>query len=540
MYKKVNKNNIVINILICISFFSFSISLFANATPKFHIIAINKAPQFLPVNGNATAQYQVTNNTNLVRTLTMFPIPGINPNGEGNNSCGNVFTLLPHQFCFLNLIITGSQLPVYVNRGPVICKTQGKNNDSADLFLCSQPDIQDSLLMTVTPAEQVLLTITGSPLVLMANGSGNLTIINSSSWVTALNIHSDFSGTALEGNVIESGNNCSQVLPNHSCMLTYTAGSNGVALTSFPIYGSNTTSSTAQISVNAIPPANISLTNSPLTLVANGLSDDIIVNNISGVTVFNITSDFSGTALDGNVTETGNTCGVVLSGNSCTISYTPGSNVVTQTTFPIAGSNTATVYGAIAIDTEPLAIGDSWQGGIIFDINPDGVSGKVAAIIDNSSSLIWGTMGISIAAAQSNQDGEGNTAAIVAALGPGLTYAAGLCDAYSINSNGVSPCTGAPGETCYDDWYLPAICEVGPSTNNPPAALCPNGFANLYNNLFLNGFGSFNSAVYYWSSTQNSANPANGAWRQFFQNGNQVTTGKNSLNNVRCVRKFAP
>ena len=70
-----------------------------------------------------------------------------------------------------------------------------------------------------------------------------------SSDITATNITSDFTGTALEGKVTETGNTCASVAPNGSCTLTYTPGNTDVTLTSFTIKGDNTNSVTAQIGI---------------------------------------------------------------------------------------------------------------------------------------------------------------------------------------------------------------------------------------------------------------------------------------------------
>lgn len=102
---------------------------------------------------------------------------------------------------------------------------------------------------------------------------------------------------------------------------------------------------------SAITDATITVTGSPLTLTTNGPTGTLTINNTSlTVVATNITSNFTGTALDGNVTETGNTCANVAPQSSCTLTYTPGSTVVTQTSFPIQGSNTNAVTAAIQID----------------------------------------------------------------------------------------------------------------------------------------------------------------------------------------------
>ena len=102
---------------------------------------------------------------------------------------------------------------------------------------------------------------------------------------------------------------------------------------------------------SAITDATITVTGSPLTLTTNGPTGILTINNTSLiVAATNITSDFTGTLLDGNVTETGNTCSSVAPQSSCTLTYTPGSTVVSQTSFPIQGSNTNAVTAAIQID----------------------------------------------------------------------------------------------------------------------------------------------------------------------------------------------
>ena len=102
----------------------------------------------------------------------------------------------------------------------------------------------------------------------------------------------------------------------------------------------------------AITDATITVTSSPLTLTTNGPTGTLTINNTSlMVTATNIESNFTGTALNGNVSESGNTCGSVLPLASCTLSYDPGSTVVSQTDFSIQGSNTNAVTAQIEIES---------------------------------------------------------------------------------------------------------------------------------------------------------------------------------------------
>ena len=107
--------------------------------------------------------------------------------------------------------------------------------------------------------------------------------------------------------------------------------------------------------------------------------------------------------------------------------------------------------------------------------------------------------------------GEANTESLVGAMGEtgeGITYAAKACVDYSITVDGVA----------YDDWFLPSKDEL----------------ALMFENLEVNGFGSFASSSY-WSSSEYSASSA---WTQVFSSGNQYYDNRNLEVRVRPVRAF--
>lgn len=367
-------------------------------------------------------------------------------------------------------------------------------------------------------------------------------------------------------------------------------------------------------------PVSLDAQGSPLTLTANGPTDSLTITNLSAnTTALNIVSDFSGTALDGNVTETGNTCAAVAAGDSCTITFTPGNTVVPQTNFPIQGTNTAVLTAAIAIQSgstlttmnptsgpasggtgftltgtgltgatavrfdgvpatsvnvvnsttvtgvtpahaagavdveidtpaggalltngytyEAIAVGQAAFGGTVACLN-GGLNNLIAATADNSTSIQWGGFGTAVGVgAQSDTDGAGNTAAIVSCLtGPGGgagcpeniapgTYAAGICSSFEVDSQGNTPCQA--GNTCYDDWFLPAGDNLTPS-----------GQLNclVTNRVAIGGFAN----EFYWSSTEFSGNPTVGAWVQDIFSGAQSADSKSVNRRVRCVRAFVP
>jgi hypothetical protein len=150
-----------------------------------------------------------------------------------------------------------------------------------------------------------------------------------------------------------------------------------------------------------------------------------------------------------------------------------------------------------------LAIGDSYQGGIIFWLDATGQHGLIAATADQSTGIQWynGTFTVTNAVRDGIGAGMYNTERIIANQSTG-SYAAQLCANYQGGG--------------YGDWYLPSKYEL--------------------NLLYLQktAVGGFASA-YYWSSTENDLNSA---WTQNFGNGSQDYDYKDYANRVRAVRAF--
>ena len=162
-----------------------------------------------------------------------------------------------------------------------------------------------------------------------------------------------------------------------------------------------------------------------------------------------------------------------------------------------------------------LAVGSSYQGGIIAYIFVSGDSGYVAGqthglIVASSDqgSANWQNIPTTQNLGTSSVLGAGssNTSIITTKYGAG-TYAAKLCSSYS--SGG------------YSGWYLPSKDEL--------------------NKLYLNRVAinaGFGSTIAYWSSTEYSASEA---WTQNLSTG--VQTGANESRytfnrNVRAIRSF--
>jgi hypothetical protein len=165
-----------------------------------------------------------------------------------------------------------------------------------------------------------------------------------------------------------------------------------------------------------------------------------------------------------------------------------------------------------------LSIGDSYGGGKVAYILQSGdpgysstaTKGLIAATADQSTGIIWAVAAYQSTAVTGTEttlgSGSANTDKIIAQNGAGITYAAGLCDAYTNTETG----TGV-----YSDWYLPSLDELN----------------KLYlSKAVLTGF----SEDYYWSSSE-SGNDS--AWSQNFSGGS-YGIGKNAVVHVRAVRSF--
>ena len=173
-------------------------------------------------------------------------------------------------------------------------------------------------------------------------------------------------------------------------------------------------------------------------------------------------------------------------------------------------------------DPPPPAIGDFYQGGVVFHLFEEGetgyvagqIHGLIAAVADQSSGIQWTTGNYVTTGATGTAIGTGsaNTTAIISAQGGTETsYAAGLARAY----------TGGG----YTDWFLPSKDELNKMYTNR-ATINTTAAANSGSDFVSN---------YYWSSTERDSS---NAWSQYFVNGTQPYANKNTTFFVRAVRAF--
>lgn len=126
---------------------------------------------------------------------------------------------------------------------------------------------------------------------------------------------------------------------------------------------------------------------STLSLITNGNTQSLTVtNSATHLIARNIRADFSGTELDGNVSQDASGCEYVEPGKSCTLTFTPGANAISLTSFPIEGDNTLIVGASIEVISDTTA-GISVTGSpIVLEYNE-----LENLIVTNNSTLVDAT-----------------------------------------------------------------------------------------------------------------------------------------------------
>jgi hypothetical protein len=306
-------------------------------------LTIANSPLSLTVgsgSGNVTITYP---SSTLTVTNLQADFTGTALAGNVIQNASNCLSLAPGQTC--TLTFTPVSNAVTLTSFPIV---GGNANPVAGQIQIIAPTI-------------ATITVTGSPLTLQGTNRtpvpGSLTVTNQSNTLTAVNIAANISGALASGGVVQNSSGCNSLPPLQTCNLVFSPGSQAVSNSNVSIQGGNTSVVSANISVNAPPQAAITVSaGSPLTLYTGGATGTLTIqNNSTTENALNIVSNFTSTALNGLVSQTGTTCSSVAPGGTCTLTYTPGVVAVVQTNFPIQGSNTSSATGAIQI-LVPVAI----------------------------------------------------------------------------------------------------------------------------------------------------------------------------------------
>lgn len=250
-------------------------------------------------------------------------------------------------------------------------------------------------------------------------------------------------------------------------------------------------------------------------------------------------------------------CPITLgAGASCLITVTPGAtaSAAAGDTSPVpsvlrvVGSNT----NALTPSVQVLGHGSVYQGGYVYAIddttaNTGSVGGKVVALADASSGVVWSSNGNS-----------GSTGDVVYNAVPGINENStpgvchggtdGACNSVQINTfyTSVNRSYYAAGvcsatQQGYSDWYLPSVCELG----GRATAGCVAGGDNVQTNLVDSGAVGVSGLphnVAYWASTQVSTNSTVQAWAHIFNAGTGLSgnSDKAATLPVRCARALTP
>jgi hypothetical protein len=253
-------------------------------------------------------------------------------------------------------------------------------------------------------------------------------------------------------------------------------------------------------------------TSAPAAIV---VTDPSVITPTSGVAIGATSFTITGVNLS-------DTTGITFDGVAAT-----SVNVVSDTT--VTGVTPAHAVGSVDIvitrtsGSETLlngysyittAVGLNSGGGVIGCLN-GGLNDFILNPTAPSSGLDWGGSG-TITGASNAANGYTNTATIVGAVGPG-TYAAKSCYDYEVDSQGNTPCQ--PGNTCYSDWFLPALSQLNCSYTNRAEA------------------GTW-APSRYWSSNESGGVPATLAESVDFNLGAGFAEAKTTVNAYQCIRSI--
>ena len=454
----------------------------------------NGSPQVsVSATGTAVVSYTITNNSKKPHRLVLS-----SKTPAGISQSGGPCVLMgkspenPNPTCTLTLSINGSALPAdNISGGPILC--QVNDNDTPNLSQCYQPSSGDTLVITRTTAP-----------------------------------------------------------------------------------GATT------LSTSIAPPSILALSVNSSPLTGNARYITIKNTGINPATELSVSA--TGLPTGTNITTVPTTCtGTLVPNATCSVTITPGASATSACNTGIAPISGTITVGATNVGTPVMSnvvvlnYGCQYQGGFIYsidDLTPTAgsIGGKALALTDQKprypDGIPWdadpacATLPYQCTKQTNAWDfyyGQ-DLASVPGSTNPNNTGTNGPGDTYQIFSvlNGNNGNTNNPAnyaaavcttynDGVYADWYLPAFCEMGPSSNGSG---CLSGTPNIVNNLGLLlsdpnsspdtscAYGSNCLAGFYWSSTEYSYNPTNVAWYQYFASSgsSQNYDRKYVAYGVRCSR----
>ncbi len=507
----------------------------------------------VPSGNTASVQYQVTNQSKKTYTLYMKPIAGISQTASAGY-CSNPFTLGSQQSCILNIAIHGSALNGSVNGGPQVCR-------ESNYTYCYEPAPANVLNI-----DQLAYTVGG--LVQGLTGTLQLQNNNESFQINTNGVFSFPTPVANNGSYAISV----QTQPiGQACRIQNGSGTvAGANVSNVVVTCQNATAvltpsiTTLALSINSV------MTNPALT----GNPRIITITNNGGSAATDLLIDYPVLPTSTTISST---CGTQLNaGASCTMTLTPGSVASSSCTVSYTAPSAApiTISAANAVPTTTnvyiLGYGCIYEQGYIYaidDTTPSSTSigGAVTALSNqrpaypnglawsaNSSGVYDG--GVAIYAISSDSDIGNPLPNTINVAGQSVCVGKsdGMCDSNNIilYYDSLMPTIHLsyyPAGICRDydagdgvkNWYLPAICEMGPKSDG---SNCAPNTQNMVENLpnLIAGLPSSTSLVGgFWSSTQGPLTPQIAAWGEVFDvNGGSFAWGggKPLTLGVRCSR----
>ena len=502
--------------------------------------------------GTATVSYTVTNNSKKPHQLVLS-----SKTPTGISQMGGPCVLAakspanPNPTCIVTLSINGSALPANnLSGGPSLCQTN--SNGTANTNQCYQPDPNDILVITrtTTPGATTLSTSVPPPSILalsVRDISTNAALTGNARYITIKNTGTNqATGLSVSATGLPTGTNittvpttCTGTLdPNATCTVTINPGSD--ATSSAPGVSCNTGTVPAPGTIT------VSATNvgTPVTSNVVVLSygcqyqsgylysvDDTTNNGVTGTcTAPPCTKSIGGTVVS-LADQVPPSPGIIWSSNgagSYSYDIIPGIDE-TSTSTPV---NQQPSYATFAgMFNYPTNTGATYTNSVpspalafsTCDGSSDGHcdSGNIM-LFYNLYQTHYST------SCDPQRGGSGGCTAITPAVTLLTNYAAGLC--YNDTDGGASN----------GEWYLPAICEMGPASNGSGCAGTQNiveDFPAILGTSCALGINCLSGG--YWSSTEYSGFPQDGAWYQYFASGGgsiQDDFVKFVQRGVRCSR----
>ncbi len=341
----------------------------------------------------------------------------------------------------------------------------------------------------------------------------------------------------------------------------------------------------------------LSVADTALNPALTGHARIITITNTSSSTVNNL--DYTtAVALPSGTTVDFEGCEMLPPQASCSMTITPGSvaSVPSNPSDPASIFSRLIIMGEhttpVSVDVAVLGYGSVYQDGYVFSINDntptsESVGGVVMSLVDQAASwpngIIWASNGAQQGSSVCPSGPYTNCTAYDAI--PGIYYPAqspDICDGQTDGACNtaqiigyypdVNPtyyaaglCSGRIGH--FEDWYLPAICEMGYAGRapEPPENPSPCGsqetplLQNIQSNLLdpnnaitqqiaLGGSNPASPNPLYWSSTQyvQTGDTVSDVWYQTFSNpyvaltvpAYQTFDNKQDPTGVRCVRSL--